>query len=154
MSQRFIILDRDTVPEWLGRGLQSHRTGVRFLSVSPTIRGVMLTKHFDNLGFSVKAVANEYYVEFEVFEIAGKIGGGEKEGERIYAPMDGYPELKHAPVYAHGTVKWDGCSDWHFDEQDRCCLHGCHRKDLIALGGIMAACWDWTAELLDNFDGE
>ena len=51
-------------------------------------------------------------------------------------------------VFAHGFVKWDGCSNWQIDAQDHVMLHGCSRDDLFRIGAILAACWDWAAELM------
>jgi hypothetical protein len=114
----------------------------------------MIVRHFDKLGFTAKAYPESYYVKFELFEIAGTIQDGPMTGTRIYAPMNDYPTLGNAPVYAHGSVKWDGCSDWYFDEQNRCCLHGCSRENLTNLGDALAACWDWAGELIESWDGE
>jgi hypothetical protein len=61
-------------------------------------------------------------------------------------------DVTAAEVFLHGEVKWDGCSNWHFDEQERVMLHGCSRDDLTKIGAIMAACWDWTAELCPKWD--
>ena len=65
---------------------------------------------------------------------------------------DPVESIEDAEVYAHGTVKWDGCSNWQIDEAERICLHGCSREDLLALGEAMARCWDWAGEVLDTWD--
>ena len=114
----------------------------------------MIIRHLDELGFTVKIYPEKYHVKFELFELAGKMTSGPRNGERIYAPMNNYPSLEDAPVYAHGTVKWDGCSDWHFDEQDRCCIHGCSRGRLTGLGVVLGLCWDYASEFIESWDGE
>ncbi len=43
-----------------------------------------------------------------------------------------------------GSVKWDGCSNWNTEE----CLHFCCRNQAKDLGDILAACYDWAAELM------
>ncbi len=102
-----------------------------------------------DLGFSVLAEVHEYRVEFRVFSIFGEDVDGHllwvKNGDSSMNPPTETPA--DAEVYLHGDVKWDGCSNWAFDEQDRCMLHGCSRENLLALGEIMAFCWDLTAEL-------
>ena len=115
--------------------------------------------HF--FGFTVVAIASEYYVNFTVYDTDG-FGCNEageptvplyhKSGSPCYP--DPVESLNDAEPYLHGGVKWDGCSNWHFDEQDRVMLHGCTRSDLERIGAIMAACWDWTAELLLSWDGK
>lgn len=62
--------------------------------------------------------------------------------------MNSTSVIEEAEIYLHGCVKWDGCSDWHFDEQDRCMLHGCTRGDIQRFGDVMALCWDWAKELI------
>jgi hypothetical protein len=109
----------------------------------------MSTRHFTDLGFSAVAAVHSYHVDFAVYAIAGT----EVDGTPVYGPSF-EKSLDGAEVYLHGFVKWDGCSNWHFDAQDECMLHGCGRRDLTNIGGIMAACWDWTAELLPTFDRE
>jgi len=99
-----------------------------------------LTKQFTALEFVVHATIQEHSVDFIVYEIEGWHEGAT-------ANVYDVPTINTEP-YLHGTVKWDGCSNWHFDEQDRVMLHGCQRSDLTRFGEVMAACWDWTAELL------
>jgi hypothetical protein len=84
------------------------------------------TKHLEELNFTVLANVSEYYVTFVIHDMHAE-------------DVD--------EIYLHGSVKWDGCSNWYFDEQDRNMLHGCDKADLQRLGIVMAFCWDWTVEL-------
>ena len=66
---------------------------------------------------------------------------------------EGYDTVVDTPSeatpYAHGSIKWDGCSDWFFDEQDECMLHFCNRK--MAAGGLAAlanAVYDFGQEFM------
>lgn len=113
-----------------------------------------MIKHFEDLGFTVVAKRVEtYLVEYAVYRIYGR----ESKGE-LYWPAsdksndDITNDLAKAEIFLHGEVKWDGCSNWHFDEQDRVMLHGCSREDLTEIGEIMGICWDWTAELCSGWD--
>lgn len=114
----------------------------------------MIQVHED-INYVIKAVhISSHYVEYEIYALDGV-----DEGKPLYHKKDdeGWNpqyDIEKAALYCHGSVKWDGCSDWHFDEQDDCMLHGCSQQDLLNLGIVLARCWDWTAELLDNFDGE
>jgi|688.fasta_scaffold819497_1 hypothetical protein len=97
-----------------------------------------LTKQFTSLQFVVHATVQEHSVDFVAYDIEGFFGA------RLDAPA-----INESEPYLHGTVKWDGCSNWYFDEQDRVMLHGCQRSDLTRFGEVMAACWDWASELLE-----
>lgn len=119
------------------------------------------TKNFIELGFTVVARAFGYYVQYDIYEIVYCIEGSTKGVADV--PMwhkagsddsgDVVATLAESEIYASGSVKWDGCSDWKFDEQDRCMLHGCTKDDLLNLGKILAECWDWTTTLCPHWDG-
>lgn len=115
----------------------------------------LITKHHLDLRFTVTAEVHDHWVNFTVYDIEG---GAEGATPGIYdvplwhrkgAPThpDTVDRLEDAEVYLHGRVKWDGCSDWHFDDQDRGMIHGCSREDVQRLGDVMARCWDDTATL-------
>jgi hypothetical protein len=109
-----------------------------------------MIKHFDDLSFTVKAFPESHYVRFEIYEITGWPEGDTPEryyGEQVTA------DLEEAPLFAHGTVKWDGCSDWHIDEVGGS-IHYCTRGGLSDLGNVLTSCWDWAAELIESWDGE
>ena len=84
-----------------------------------------LRKDCIELGFTIFAKPDDYSVEYEVFELP----------------------FQEAAPFVHGHVKWDGCSNWYFDAQDSCMIHGCDKDDLLNLGKVLGACWDWTKEL-------
>lgn len=105
-----------------------------------------LTRHLPT-GFTVVAEPHSHHVSFTIYEIVGW-SEGTVPGVFDVPEWENALDLADAEVYLHGDVKWDGCSNWHFDEQDRCMLHGCSRGDLQNLGEVMAQCWDWAAELL------
>jgi len=104
-------------------------------------------RHFEDLGFTA-VVTNNYgiVIEYAVYSSEKQIDGTvvyfNFNGTAVYEPRNAEPEFT-------GTVKWDGCSDWNF----RYSYHGCCRENLTAVGEVMARCWDWTSELLENFDG-
>ena len=113
-------------------------------------------KVFKDIWFIAIGVRGDYEAEFLVYALEGVEADGsplyhQKDVRSWPAPTD---HICDAELFLHGRVKWDGCSDWHFDEQDRIRLHGCAREDLTALGEVMARCWDWTAELCENWGGD
>ena len=115
----------------------------------------MIQVHED-INYVIKAVnVASHYVEYEIYELLGITEGGAV----LYKLQDSptcvpTQDIKEAALYCHGSVKWDGCSNWYWDEQDDCMLHGCTQQDLLNLGIVLTRCWEWTAELLENFDGE
>ncbi len=109
-------------------------------------------KVFEDIGFVAIATKIELYrVEFEIYRIRGV----DADGEILYI-SDCHPvsNISAAEIYLDGSVKWDGCSDWHIQESERCCVHGCSRGDLTAVGEVMARCWDWTAILCERWEGD
>ena len=113
-----------------------------------------LIKHLPELDFTIVAVTHECRVDFKIYEV---IGWAESTTLGIYDVPEFYiyhaenvrltESIQEAELFLHGEVKWDGCSNWHFDEQDRGMLHGCTRQELLRFGEVMAACWDWAAEI-------
>jgi hypothetical protein len=119
----------------------------------------IVAKNFVDLNFTVVAEVHEYRVEFKIYDIVGMAEGDTKGVyDRPLWHKAGSPRsadivetLAESEVYLSGHVKWDGCSNWQFDEQDRCMLHGCSRQGIQRFGDILGACWDWAAELCPNW---
>jgi hypothetical protein len=113
-----------------------------------------MRQDWKDLGFTVVAVADNYRVDYVIYDIEGE----DTEGTVLWhrKGSDSHPDwvetIEEAEPYLHGTVKWDGCSDWSFDEQDRVMLHGCCRADVSRFGEAMARCWDWTKELCPHWN--
>lgn len=112
-----------------------------------------LVKHCKELDFTVVATPDEYIVKFVVYEITGW-------GKNLDTGLWDVPNwgsdfsstLEFVEPYLHGSVKWDGCSNWHFDEQDQVMLHGCSRRGITRYGEVLGLCWDWAAELCPKWD--
>jgi len=109
-------------------------------------------RHSHELDFTIVADVDEYHVTFTIYDII-MWGNDKPVWPRAGQTSSGdYVEsLEESEPYLHGFVKWDGCSNWYFDEQDRIMLHGCSREDLQRFGDAMTLCWDWTAELLPTW---
>jgi hypothetical protein len=111
-------------------------------------------KYFKDLQFYVVATPHSHYVDYAIYDIEGEYSDEtplfHKKGS-ITSP-DPVEEIENAEPYLHGSVKWDGCSDWHFDAQEGVMLHGCSRNDISRFGEVMARCWDWTQDLCENWD--
>lgn len=115
-----------------------------------------LTVNLEALEFTVVAeVHGRHRVDFKIYNICGyqmpeNTPLWHKAGSDTSHDM--VDKLSESEVYLHGQVKWDGCSDWHFDEQDRVMLHGCSRANIQRFGDVMGYCWDWASMLLPKFD--
>ena len=115
---------------------------------------VDMVVHAHNLSFTIVAKVYEYRVDFTIYDIEGwAFNPVEGEFNRPLWRKAGAANspsatetLAEAEPYLHGTVKWDGCSNWKFDEQDRVMLHGCSKADIQRFGDVMAMCWDLAAD--------
>lgn len=108
-------------------------------------------RHDKALRFTVVAYAYEHYVEYFIYDIVGfEDDNADKplwQRAGSHTSPDCVETLDQAEVYLSGSIKWDGCSNWKFDEQDRCMLHACDREGLLRYGLVMALCWDWMDEI-------
>lgn len=121
-----------------------------------------LRRDYEDIGFTVvcRNPRNETVIEFDVYQIAGH-SEGETKGvyDKISWPLKGgdYSEsttkLEDAERYLHGSVKWDGCSNWYFDEQDNVMLHFCELSGIKSISKVMEHCWRWAAELCPSWLG-
>jgi len=113
-------------------------------------------RHFHELRFTVLATDYEHYVEFIVYDIQSYQDDDQSKPHWPRQGADTSPDsvdnLGEAEIYLHGSIKWDGCSNWYFDEQDRNMLHGCSRQEIQRFGDVMGACWDWAAELMPGLN--
>lgn len=92
----------------------------------------------------------ELVVDFKVYPVRGE----SEDGERIYeCGDDGSGFTRHVELandYLHGFVKWDGCSNWYFDEQDTCMLHFCGVNMVQDLMSVMCHCYEVAEDVLDR----
>lgn len=109
---------------------------------------VMVQKYLKDMAFTVIANPEEYHVDYQIYEVTGWL----MDGQPLYGDQQEFEEItEKTPKFAHGFVKWDGCSNWHFDVMDDCMIHGCTRKDVQRIGDVLGICWDWTKELCSNW---
>ena len=108
-----------------------------------------ILEHVPGLNCTIRVSPHSHYVEYEVFMWDGVNADGtpvfHKKGSADYP--DPVYTLAESEVYLHGSVKWDGCSNWEFDEQTRGnMLYGGNKQELINIGLILAHCWTLTAK--------
>lgn len=95
---------------------------------------------------------NGLFIDFKVYEIIG--GDINNPNRPLFHKInyqnsnDDTENLEEAQVYLSGTVKWDGCSNLKFDEQDNVMLHFCSRNDIKNLGIMLEKLYDIAIELM------
>lgn len=108
--------------------------------------------HFKDIAYAAVVRLEEEYrlaVYFDIYEIAGETS----DGVMLYGE-NAVDHVEDAEIYLSGSVKWDGCSNWNFDEQDRgTMLHACSRRHLTNMGEVMARCWDIASGMIERFCG-
>ncbi len=95
-------------------------------------------------------------IDNKYFIAEGSPGNKSEQSDMYYEASwtiwsgDGWEE-NDAPVkheeFAHGHVKWDGCSNWSFANGSYM-FHSCDRERLAAIGDILAMCFDRSKELI------
>lgn len=94
----------------------------------------------------------EAYVEFKVYSIIGHGRNKEIYLEKIDGECgDQVQKVEEAEVYLSGSIKFDGCSNMKFDEQDRVMLHFCGRKQAVDIGVLMDRLYSLAAELMPRY---
>ena len=82
------------------------------------------------LGFEIEVEPDSHWVNY-----------------KIYIPFSAKTGARELFIY--GSVKWDGCSNWIFNENAKnMMVHACSKEELEQIGQILAACWDLTAEYI------
>ena len=95
-----------------------------------------LSKHFKDIYYSVFAEVYSHYIEFKVYPIfAIEHNTNAILWEKRESPIiDGTKELDKAQVFLSGSIKWNNCSNWKFDIQDKVMLHFCSKQESMNLG--------------------
>lgn len=111
-----------------------------------------LIRHEKDICFTIVAqLGNEgCHVDYQIFDMLGH------DPELLWSGKDReiVDKLEDAELWAHGYVKWDGCSNWWFDIAKDIALHGCEKEDLTRIGKVLGICWDWTKEICPSWDGD
>lgn len=102
-------------------------------------------RHYTDIGYTARVTKNLHLWEFEVFEILSH----ERQllwhdNSKIGSPCP-VEFLEQAKRFLHGHIRWDGCSNWHFDEQDRVMLHFCDVEQASNIGALFRRLYEWAA---------
>jgi hypothetical protein len=111
----------------------------KFETLSPTVR------YFREDGILLMCRVESHCVHLWSFEIEGEISGvpyvrnaGASEG----TPFDKLSDSDDWDL--HAGVKWDGCTNW----KTNGFAHSCSRSQLLEVGELLAAMFDWAKELI------
>ena len=118
-----------------------------------------IIRHFIDIGFTVRArlpCSDEiYHCDFEVFKIVSGDSAEvawQKAGEDVEPIPVEY--LDEAECFLSGHVKWDGCSNWNFDEQEKVSIHFCSVQQAMNIGVLFERLYRMAKELLPNYEGD
>jgi hypothetical protein len=113
-----------------------------------------MRRDFTDLDFTVVAeLATDFRCEFTVYSIMGT----DSDGVLLWTQDDehGAPQpvdsLEEADVYLRGEIKWDGCSNWYFDEQDRVMIQFCSKGAAKDIGTLFERMYDIAKEVIPKW---
>lgn len=114
--------------------------------------------HFNDINFSVSFEADDYNCDFKVYEI---IGWNDDKKHIPYFNRENYTSspdpvenITDAQIFLHGHIKWDGCSNWYFDEQDNIMLHFCYKEQGENIGKLFSQLYDIASKNILNWDDD
>lgn len=88
-------------------------------------------------------------VSFAAFSIYGITGDGEVLYSQKGNDVVPVSSLDEAEPFVSGDVKWDGCSNfWFGDQEQDTMIHKCSREGLVAIGVLLSRCWDIAHRML------
>lgn len=90
--------------------------------------------------------SEDHVVDVRIFTIVSTSPPAEFAKDGLNFPST--PDIDSADVYLSGSIKWDGCSNWHFDAQDDAMLHFCSRKEAGDIGELLRRLYDLAAEII------
>lgn len=98
---------------------------------------------------------NKAVMGFEVFAIAyeDQDGGIGFECAGISSEDRTTDDIAKAYTFASGDVRFDGCSNVWFDEQERCAVHTCSRRDLENIGTMLTRVHGLASERIAGWCG-
>lgn len=110
-----------------------------------------------DLGFGVRywptKGAEQHVIDFEVLEVFSELGEGRFEW---MGPDDKGPnpveDAHAAKVYCSGHLKWDGCMNMRFDEQEQCMLHFCGKDAAGNIGRLLERIYEQLGPLIPAGD--
>ena len=110
------------------------------------------TRHWDDIGVTIDCIVYSHYMKFEVFEHDGRAVDGQRTYHTKYGCNDYTENTAKAAIFLEGSIKWDGCSDMYFAEQEGVSMHFCGKRDLENVGKLLMNIWNLGGELIPSAD--
>jgi hypothetical protein len=108
------------------------------------------TIYLEDLWFAVEFEVHSHHVEYLVY----RINAMGDDGYFFYSKIDDgdVTDLDIAELSARGLVKWDGCSNWDFGDDNGVMMHFCERVQIEQFNAVLLKCYDMTKDLLPTWD--
>ena len=111
-----------------------------------------IIEHLLPISFTVVAEPSNHSCDFKVYKHVSS------SPEMLYSLPDPMScefttDLAKAEIYMHGYIKWDGCSNWHFDIQEGCMIHFCSVEEGEAIGTLFKSLYAIAARVIPCWDG-
>lgn len=103
-----------------------------------------------DVGFTAVVVPGNSHFSFKLYEIKAAYDDGQIAYETAggdFGAGDQTETLDNAQVYASGDIKWDGCSNLQFDEQEQVMLHFCGRRSWRDMSEAFERLYDHALKL-------
>ena len=98
----------------------------------------------------------EHRMEFKVFEyteFTGPNGHGEQYPSlRGVSSDDDTEDIYNAQSYFEGTIKWDGCCNVIYSDQNNCMLHYCGISDYRESHNMIEGLYNYASENIPSWD--
>lgn len=113
--------------------------------------------HWDDLGYSAQIETFKHYMYFRIAAITATDIFHLKTGEKCHrswrdAQEEEVYDITKSTPYMSGHIKWDGCSNIQFDEQNNAMLHFCGKTDATNIGVLIARLYDLASKSIPNAD--
>lgn len=90
--------------------------------------------------FSIKIIILEdHYLKFQIY----KILSWEPRGNN--SPIE-------SELYLSGSIKWDGCADICFGDEENGYIHLCGKRDLIVHNKVMVKLYEYAEKNIIKYD--
>jgi hypothetical protein len=105
--------------------------------------------------YHIVAEVHEYRLEFKCYEQTAKNMDGTPCYQRrgAMSSPDFVDSIHEAEVFLSGSIKWDGCANVRFDEQDEVMLHFCGQDETDKIGLLFAKLYALAAEHIPTWCG-
>jgi hypothetical protein len=112
-------------------------------------------RHWTDIQFAVvmHREGDNLWVDFKAYEIVYCDDWDNPKSYGYYvtgwtSSVETIETIEGAQVYLSGSIKWDGCSNMQFDEQEKAMLHFCGKSNAMNIGTLLERLYDLAAEMM------